>query len=116
MKKSAVLVLTSLLLGSLFLTSCWTPAFSPDPILSTGYENLQDAKIVTITGKLEVLSNGTPTLVEKWESKSRISYTIVGDIGKQIIPKDGEILTVECIILTKDSPWQGKIVIISVHP
>jgi len=87
MKKSALLVLTSILAGSLFLTSCLTPAISPDPVLTTGYGNLQDSEIVTIIGKVEILSDGSPALIEKWESKSRISYTIVGDMGKQILPR-----------------------------
>ena len=115
MKKFSVLALISILIGTLFLTSCWTPAISPDPVIAMNYDDLKDSKIVTITGKVEILSDGTPTLVEKWESKSRISYTIIGDMGKQIIAKVGEILTVEGIILSMTSPWGGKLVIITVH-
>ena len=115
MRKSIVLVITTLLFGTLPLTSCWTPAVSPDQVVSMNYDDLKDSKIVTITGKVEILSDGTPTLVEKWESKSRISYTIIGDMGKQIIAKVGEILTVEGIILSMTSPWGGKLVIITVH-
>jgi len=116
MRKSIVLVLLTILFGTLLLTSCWTYAGSPDPILSTGYELLQGSEIVTKTGKIEILPDGSPALIEKWESKSRIFYTIVEDLSEQIVRRVGEIITVECIILTKDSPWQGEIVIISVHP
>ena len=115
MRKSIVLVITTLLFSTLLLTSCWTPAVSPDQVVAMNYDDLKDSKIVTITGKVEILSDGTPTLVEKWESKSRISYTIIGDMGKQIIAKVGEILTVEGIILSMTSPWGGKLVIITVH-
>ena len=116
MRKSIVLTLISILFGTLLLTSCRTPAIPPGPALSIGYENLQDSEIVTITGKVEVLSDGTPTLVEKWESKSRISYIIVGDMSEQIVRRVGEIITVECRVIAMDSPWLGKLAIISVHP
>ena len=116
MKKSAILVLISILLSSQLLISCWTPVFTPDPVLLTGLGDFQNSKIVTITGKVEILSDGSATLIEKWESKSRISYTIVGDMSEQIFLRDGDVITVDCIFGAMDSPWHGKITIISIHP
>ena len=116
MKKSALLVLTSILVGTLLVTSCCTPLISSDFVPSTGTGDFQDSKIVTITGKVEILPGGTPTLVAKWESKSRISYTIVEDLSEQIVRRVGEIITVECRVIAMDSPWLGKLAIISVHP
>ncbi|MBC8452515.1 MAG: hypothetical protein H8D65_01505 [Spirochaetes bacterium] len=117
MRKTIVLLLISLLSGTLLLTSCVTPEIYTDPIISTENGDSQDLDIVTITGKVEILSDGTLALVEKWESKSRISYTVVvvGDESELLALRDGDIVTVECIV-TMESPWKGKIAVISVHP
>jgi hypothetical protein len=116
MKKSIILIVLIFTLIALLFSGCRTSEISQAQKTLTGDGNIQSVRIETLTGKVEILSDGTPALIAKWESKSRISYTIAGDMGKQIIAKVGEILTVECIVISRDSPWQGKLVIISVHP
>ncbi|NQT59889.1 MAG: hypothetical protein HQ557_12975 [Bacteroidetes bacterium] len=116
MNKGGVSLVVIFFLCFFLLSGCRTSGISQNPNLTIENGKMQPARIETVTGKVEILPDGRPALIAKWESKSRISYTIIGDMSKQVYQRDGEILTVDCIVIAMDSPWQGKMVIISVHP
>ncbi|MCK5155060.1 MAG: hypothetical protein KAQ69_01425 [Spirochaetales bacterium] len=114
-KKNITLIILAMLLSALLLSACTTPAIPLKPDIFVEKGELQTPRIVTITGKVEILPDGSPTLIEKWESKSRVTYDVIGDMGEKIRLMDGNILTVECIVLSMESPWSGKLVIVTVQ-
>jgi len=69
---------------------------------------------LNILGKVEVYNENEIYIVDRWKTRSRISYKLFSEKDKkEFYKKNGKIVEVEVEIIEKKSPWSGIIKIIN---
>ncbi|MGD1832190.1 MAG: hypothetical protein ACPKOP_02490 [Sphaerochaetaceae bacterium] len=68
---------------------------------------------VRLTALIETAGDGSVMLVENWNSKSRKSYEIVGDMANTLRSFSGKRVEAEVIFLEKKT-WSGSVVVVKV--
>lgn len=66
-----------------------------------------------ITGMVEVADTGEVYVVEKWQSRSRVSYEVTGDLLDEVKDREGGVITVTGNVV-KQSMWGGTIEVLSI--
>ena len=118
-------VMLNILLGICFMmcVSCTTPvtaegtketpqSFPKEPL---SIEEPQPVSLVQITAKVEINGVGNIILVENWESKSRKSYEVVGDMATILQDFIGKLIVADVIFLEKKM-WSGSLVVVEYEP
>ncbi len=121
MKRTAV---NSMILSLLLLltVSCATSleaagqieSSEPDQTVKKADPLADEVPIIRMEALVDIADDGSITLIEKWGSKSRVTYDVIGDLGKLLRLCDDEIITADVIILGKTNPWHGSLVLVSV--
>ncbi len=62
----------------------------------------------TLTGLVEVSTDGQVYVTTKWRSRSRASYKVTGPLTEEVAQYKGQVIKVEGMI-TRDNPWRGTI-------
>ncbi len=113
-KKVIVTVLTSVCF--MMCVSCMgTPAAQEAPAVHpVSIEEVSSAvDTVRLTALIETAGDGSVMLVENWNSKSRKSYEIVGDMANTLRSFSGKRVEAEVIFLEKKT-WSGSVVVVKV--
>ena len=111
-----LLIMTAVVL----LVSCATPvdavvaATETQPVPLPQDAGAADVDIASIVARVEVTSLDTVVLVVDWDSKSRKTYAVVGDMGDVLRNMVDEIIEAEVIFLEK-SGWTGSLVVVSIR-
>ncbi len=114
-----------ILIGIFFIVcvSCITPVATvgtqETPLLpsegSLSLEETQPVSLVQITAKVEVNAVGTIMLTENWNSKSRKSYEVIGEMSNILRNSIGETIVADVIFLEKKM-WNGSLVLVEFKP
>lgn len=113
LRRSAVTLLALILIGT--AVSCTTPARVESQV-RIEMKGTTQLGIMTITGRIERGPEDSLEVVTDWDAKNRASHRIIGDFSTFLQDKVGDIIMVDCIVLTTYSTWRKDIVIVSVHP
>ncbi len=115
-RKASLLVVISLMLlvGVSCATAAGTTETQQQPLLEKPVEldNTITASVETITAKVEILPSGETSLVENWDSKSRKTYSVVGDLAVILQKFNDRIITADVVFLEKKT-WSGSLVIVT---
>ena len=60
----------------------------------------------TLTGLVEVSTDGQVYVTANWRSRSRASYKVTGPLTEEVAQYKGQVIKVEGMI-TRDNPWRG---------
>ncbi len=111
-----LLIMTAflLLVSCATLTDAAAAATETQPVPLPQEVGAADVAIETIVARVEVTSPGNVVLVADWDSKSRKTYAVAGDMGEVLRNMVDEIIEAEVIFLEK-SGWSGSLVVVSIR-
>jgi hypothetical protein len=67
-----------------------------------------------ITGMVEVADTGEVYVVEKWQTRSRVTYVVTGDLVSEVKAREGDVITVTGNVV-KQSMWSGTIEVLKIE-
>ncbi len=115
----------SILIGSIILlsVSCTTPLIaagqqevppmSDAPALRGEVLREPSTMIEKITAQVEIANDGGAMLVTDWNSKSKKSYQVIGDMEHVLLNFRDEIIDAEIVFIEKRQ-WSGTVVVVSI--
>ena len=109
-------------LALMLFASCATPiyaagqqevAVSDAPVVKKG-EISELPSVVSLRALVEITAAGGVFLVEDWDSKSKKSYQVVGDMANFLLNFRGEVVDTDVIFLERTT-WSGSVVIVNLR-
>ena len=119
--RTVIYILVMICLAGL-LISCATPiyaagqqevAVSDAPVVKKG-EISALPSVVSLRALVEITADGGVYLVDDWDSKSKKSYQVVGDMANVLINFRGEVVDTDVIFLERTT-WSGSVVIVNLR-
>ncbi len=116
-------ILALCFLAAALAVSCTKTANHADMTTTTSAVTAQDTdpllpleenapRKMKITGMVETADSGEVYIVENWESRSRVSYEVTGELVDEIRALKGKVVTVQGMV-TKQSMWSGTIDVVT---
>lgn len=81
---------------------------------SNSDDNASKKTIIQIEGLVEVGSKNRISIKTNWQSRSSVSYTVVGALTKELETHLGKVVVAEGYVTKDNSPWVKEFNLVSI--